>query len=1225
MRLFAQLILDGNIFLQTVPLESTDNCWKLSLDCKVPQRSHTFVIAIMLHSEARGTRLIGSIKFGRKNVLGSGERKISLNPTVTKVNPDGPLLESVVGFLVSDSDVVNPVNISEMQVSSIGNHLFQMLQATSQGIHSHSMKLWVMHEKILLLSTANKKRANLLGGLAELCLKRWKAYHQPDDLNQAICANEDAVRDDLTSVLCLADLATGLNHRFEQLGNFADLHRSISMQETAILWTPADAPHRVGLLNNLSNYLRLRFEKLSDIEDLTYSVSVMEEVVSLTPNGHPDKPFMLDNLASCLYTRFVQLGDLGDLTRSVLMHQEVLSLTPNSSLHKSLWLNKLGEALHNRFEKLNDIGDLNKAVSVHEDAVSLTPDSNPDKPRRLRDFSVALITRFQHRGNLSDLNKAVSIQEDIVSRFADGNPEKPANLSNLANSLSIRFARLGDIGDVNKSVSMMEAAVSLTANDHPNKPFMFNNLGTCLYTRFEQLGDLRDLSRSVSMQDKALSLTPDMHPNKSLWLRNLSAALTTRFQQLGDIDDLNKSVLIQEEVVFLAVDGSPDKPLILSNLACSLSIRFEKLGDMKDLNRSVTMMQEAVPLYPNDHPDKQRALSNLGSCLSNRFKQLGDLSDLNKAVLLQEEAVTLTPDGHHYKPLMLKSLGLALHTRFEHLNDENDLQQTIVWYTSAAHLTTGAARIRFEAACLWASSAQQANHPSLLDAFHAALDLLPEVAWLGLSINNRHHHIMNAGVVTRNAAAAAIAAGHFEKAVEWLEQGRSIVWGQFLNLRTPVDDLKDKHPELAAELIQLSSQLERIGSDWMVDTSRSQKFHENAQTRAELLKGIRKLEGFEHFLLPKKISELSSAARGGPVVFLNLATTRCDALILRSGHPNRVIHIPLTDFTLYHGVVLTKALEHLISSAGRSERLSGKREGEFTNPQDGFSRILSELWLRIVKPVLDALNIKTPTRDNLQHIWWCPTGLLTFLPIHAAGLYEEDDTFGSKLSDFVISSYAPSLAALMEGFRPQSQSQKLPQLLAVAQPTALGQTPIPGTQKEIDLIQLHARGKLPILRLEQDTATLDSVQRGMLDSRWVHFACHGVQSVSDPTQSALLLAKSERLTLSSIIKLSLPHADFAFLSACQTATGDKQLQEESVHLAAGMLLAGYRGVIATMWSIMDNDAPQVSGDVYEHLLQKSPPDPTRAAEALHLAIRKLRESVGNKAFFNWVPFIHVGV
>jgi CHAT domain-containing protein len=78
-----------------------------------------------------------------------------------------------------------------------------------------------------------------------------------------------------------------------------------------------------------------------------------------------------------------------------------------------------------------------------------------------------------------------------------------------------------------------------------------------------------------------------------------------------------------------------------------------------------------------------------------------------------------------------------------------------------------------------------------------------------------------------------------------------------------------------------------------------------------------------------------------------------------------------------------------------------------------------------------------------------------------------------------------------------------------------------------------------------------------------------------------------------------------------------------------MLLAGYRGVIATMWSIMDDDAPQVAADVYEHLFKTSPPDSTRAAEALHLAVGNLRErrsSEGNKtSFFHWVPFIHVGV
>jgi CHAT domain-containing protein len=261
----------------------------------------------------------------------------------------------------------------------------------------------------------------------------------------------------------------------------------------------------------------------------------------------------------------------------------------------------------------------------------------------------------------------------------------------------------------------------------------------------------------------------------------------------------------------------------------------------------------------------------------------------------------------------------------------------------------------------------------------------------------------------------------------------------------------------------------------------------------------------------------------------------------------------------------------------------------------------------------------------LRRIWWCPTGPLAFLPIHAAGLYGENQDVGSKLSDFLISSYTPSLTALIEGLCPHFEFQGKLQLLAVTQPSAEGQPYIPGTREEITCIEQHAEGKITVLRLDNNWATVDGVQEGMKNSRWVHFACHGVQSTS-PTESALLLAGSSRLTVSDIIQLNLPHANLAFLSACQTTTGSQKLQDELVHLTASMLLAGYRSVIGTMWSTGNNVAPQVAGDVYAHLLKASPPDPTRAAEALHLAVQRLREHLGAKtSFFHWVPFIHFGV
>ncbi|KAF8987558.1 hypothetical protein BDZ89DRAFT_1202352 [Hymenopellis radicata] len=77
----------------------------------------------------------------------------------------------------------------------------------------------------------------------------------------------------------------------------------------------------------------------------------------------------------------------------------------------------------------------------------------------------------------------------------------------------------------------------------------------------------------------------------------------------------------------------------------------------------------------------------------------------------------------------------------------------------------------------------------------------------------------------------------------------------------------------------------------------------------------------------------------------------------------------------------------------------------------------------------------------------------------------------------------------------------------------------------------------------------------------------------------------------------------------------------------GMLLAGYRSVIATMWSIQDRHALQVADDVYGYLLRdekRDRPDYKESALALHLAVKRLRERVGEDKFLAWMPYIHIG-
>jgi len=162
---------------------------------------------------------------------------------------------------------------------------------------------------------------------------------------------------------------------------------------------------------------------------------------------------------------------------------------------------------------------------------------------------------------------------------------------------------------------------------------------------------------------------------------------------------------------------------------------------------------------------------------------------------------------------------------------------------------------------------------------------------------------------------------------------------------------------------------------------------------------------------------------------------------------------------------------------------------------------------------------------------------------------------------------------------------------------------------------------IELVEAHDGAGTVERVLEQMGQCNWIHLACHGVQDLHTPTKSAFILADGH-LKLEEIIKYPLPHAEFAFLSACQTAAGDAKLADEAVHLAAGMMLAGYRSVIATMWSMYDEDGPVVTDMVYSELLKDGKADHTRAAYALHKAVQKLRLS--GRPFLAWMPFIHMG-
>lgn len=240
------------------------------------------------------------------------------------------------------------------------------------------------------------------------------------------------------------------------------------------------------------------------------------------------------------------------------------------------------------------------------------------------------------------------------------------------------------------------------------------------------------------------------------------------------------------------------------------------------------------------------------------------------------------------------------------------------------------------------------------------------------------------------------------------------------------------------------------------------------------------------------------------------------------------------------------------------------------------------------------------------------------------------------LMDRAVSSYTPTLETLL---RPRTSFKKpanndvqarateprQPRILIVSKSTdAEGKNAIPNTGEEVNIVRdiFNDSESAKVSILSEDQATVKDVLDNMATHCWIHLACHGIQDAKDPMRSGFIL-NDDRLTLSMLMNKALPNADLAVLSACQTATGERKLSEEAVHLAAAMLNAGFKSVIGTMWSISDSIAPQVARTFYKVLhKQLQDNEELQPGYAFHNVVLELRRT---EDFIRWVPFVPFGL
>ena len=207
----------------------------------------------------------------------------------------------------------------------------------------------------------------------------------------------------------------------------------------------------------------------------------------------------------------------------------------------------------------------------------------------------------------------------------------------------------------------------------------------------------------------------------------------------------------------------------------------------------------------------------------------------------------------------------------------------------------------------------------------------------------------------------------------------------------------------------------------------------------------------------------------------------------------------------------------------------------------------------------------------------CPTGVFVHLPLHAAGLYSKGKAEAMEcFSDYLVPSYTPTIGALLNARRqlPSIQASEARILLAaVSKPFKWSQ--LQCVVDEVRRVRQAIPAQTPVdylgdiqySEIKPDSApTASAVLDKLPEATIVHFACHGHQDPDNPLESGFVM-QDKMITIADLMSLNLDAAFLAFLSACETAKGDKAQPDQAIHLAAAMLFAGFKSVVGTMWSV----------------------------------------------------------
>ncbi|THV02691.1 hypothetical protein K435DRAFT_836223 [Dendrothele bispora CBS 962.96] len=1117
----------------------------------------------------------------------------------------------------------------------------------------------------------HKLHVIVLNNIATALCERFHHTHEDADIKEAAQIYRDILpscsENGLPKFTCLENLASALASQFYSCEKLDYLDEEIMYRREALENCPSELSPRLSVFEKLADALCHRFVHTGNASNLEEAISYRRQVLQHRTVVNKNRISTLLALATALCNHHDVYGEQSSLDEATNLYNEALqSCFGEHNELRVLCLSGLGDTSHRRFETLSgSAGDIDDSIAYHRRALELYGPDGPLVWRLLSGLSASLLSRIDHRGLEEDINELVSISRRTVSLCPSGGINRAIAIGNCGINFCARFQRFGEMDDLDTAAELLWEAIDKLPATHTVRPTMLNNFAFVRMLQFERLGRGKNLNQSIEVLREAVGPDSWISRDHPMFCSNLASALLRRSDLLQNKDSEEAIERSRDEDLEEAIKQSRDEDLeeaikrsrdALKSMDNSASVRASLFGilgkalsslfwhrrQLCDLDEAVECHQNALKLCGPESRYLSSHLNNLAITLTTRFDSVKKEQDLDEAIEVLDRAVKLHQGKHPERAAFLKNLASLYNTRFQTRSERNEvdtesIELSVQLFLESANDKFGNPRIRAASAERWASIARAHNHPSVFSAYKVSLDLLEQCLMIFPSLDNQFDFLTRGfPSLALDAASCAIEKGELQTAVELLERGRALLWSRMRGFRYSLDKLRLIDESLATEFGDVCNQLGALAADHEASSSFSAskhaKLHDQKWTRQRLLSEkwdglvsrIRQVPGFGDFLQAPTFNQLRSVSKEGPIVMINLSTYRSDALILLRDEADPVL------------VPLDKDLPCHISSA-YSEFLQWQRSSGSTEYlPSSMIKVLRMLWRKIVGPVTEKF-------ENLglapgSRVWWCPTSKLCALPLHAAGCHKR----GLKnLMDLYVSSYTPTLTALIRARENSFLPKKKPELLIVGQPDT--QPPLPMVREEIQLVKSLIPTAVNLLGSD---ATSLSVLEHLRTTSWAHFACHGFIDEEHPFESSFQLYEKTSLTLRSIMQASLPNPEFAFLSACHSATGGKtNAPDETLHLAAAMQFCGFRSVVGTLWQMRDKDGPEIAEKFYRFMIQGDGDGAINfknSARALHNAVKLMsdRRDVGEgvensrasvqihpasaSKVYPWITFIHIG-